>query len=149
MQSSQESQKLNSVDDDVSSPDEAGRSQVLQTLKHINEKIPRAERLSNKRPKPEAVYREAESALKTLAGQWQQRFKLHAEAGENKQWIPPVLIVVCDNTEIANIFFNKISGEREEDVPQPNGRSKKETVYEPASALLPEPIQTTFVPLFR
>ena len=128
------------VDDDVSSPDEAGRPdpKYFRLWKHINEKIPRAERLSNKRPKPEAVYREAESALKTLAGQWQQRFKLHAEAGENKQWIPPVLIVVCDNTEIANIFFKKISGEREEEIPQPNGRSKKETVYEPASSLLPE-----------
>src|SRR5262249_57312060 len=29
---------------------------------------------------------------------------------------PPVLIVVCDNTEIAEVFLRKISGEREEEV---------------------------------
>ena len=30
--------------------------------------------------------------------------------------MPPVLIMVCDNTDIAEVFYRKISGEIEEDV---------------------------------
>lgn len=125
--------------DDTTTTDDAGRPdpKYFRLWKHVTDAIPRSERLAN-RPKPEAVFREAQGALQTLAGQWLQRFKLHEEAGENKQWIPPVMIVVCDNTEIAKVFFQEISGEREEEVVQPDGRTKKEIVYASDAALLTE-----------
>src|SRR5262249_8951845 len=50
--------------------------------------------------------------------------------------VPPVLIVVCDNTEIAEVFYRKISGERVVEVPDGKGTVKK-FVYE-GSAVQPE-----------
>jgi type III restriction enzyme len=64
-----------------------------------------------KKPKPEAVYREAEAALKQLAGQWVQRFKQIQESKPGELQSPPVLILVCDNVDIAEVFYRKISGE--------------------------------------
>jgi len=64
-----------------------------------------------RKPKPEAVYREAEGALKQLAGQWAERFKYIAEATPGQEQVPPVLIIVCDNVDIAEVFYRKISGE--------------------------------------
>jgi type III restriction enzyme len=54
--------------------------------------------------------------LKTIAAQWVERFRYIEEASAHQEKIPPVLIVVCDNTEIAEVFFRKISGECEEEV---------------------------------
>lgn len=64
-----------------------------------------------RKPKPEAVYREAEAALKQLAGQWVERFNYIQEARPGQVQAPPVLIIVCDNTDIAEVFYRKISGE--------------------------------------
>ncbi|HEX7447072.1 MAG TPA: hypothetical protein VF306_05980, partial [Pirellulales bacterium] len=69
-----------------------------------------------RRPKPEIVYREAEAALQQIAAQWKERFEYHAAASPGKERVPPVLIVVCDNTEIAEVFYRKISGETEQEV---------------------------------
>jgi type III restriction enzyme len=69
------------------------------------------------KPKAEVVYERTHGALVQIAGQWVERFRQIQEAGPNHEHIPPVLIIVCDNTEIADVFFRKISGEREEDVP--------------------------------
>jgi type III restriction enzyme len=63
------------------------------------------------KPKPEVVYREAEPALLTLAGQWVERFKYIQEASTAQDKTPPVMIVVCDNTDLAEVFYRKISGE--------------------------------------
>jgi len=69
------------------------------------------------RPKPEVVYREAQGALSQIAGQWVERFKYIQEAKPGQDQVPPVLIVVCDNTDIAKLFYERISGEMEvEDV---------------------------------
>ena len=83
--------------------------------KAINESLEPAERLpgKSKRPKPEVVYREAEGALLQIASQWKERF-LQMEAGTpGQERVPPVLILVCDNIDIAKVFYRKISGETE------------------------------------
>ncbi|MBM3187422.1 MAG: hypothetical protein FJZ90_01725 [Chloroflexi bacterium] len=84
-------------------------------------------------PKPEAVYREAQPALLTLAGQWVERFKQIEEASDEKDKTPPALIIVCDNTDVAEEFYKHISGERvveEEEPGEGRGRRKvKRTVY--------------------
>lgn len=84
----------------------------------INESLEPAERLPgrSRKPKPDVVYREAEGALQQIAGQWEERFKYIQEATPGQDHVPPVLIVVCDNTDIAKHFYEKISGEREEEV---------------------------------
>jgi type III restriction enzyme len=71
------------------------------------------ERLPGKarKPKPEIVYREAEAALNTLASQWVERYDYVQQASLNQDRVPPVLIIVCDNTDIAEVFYRKISGE--------------------------------------
>lgn len=71
------------------------------------------------KPKPEVVYREAQAALRQLAGQWKQRFDQIAAATPGKDTTPPVLIVVCDNTSIAELFYRKISGETEMELVTP------------------------------
>jgi type III restriction enzyme len=38
------------------------------------------------------------------------------DATPGQENVPPVLIIVCDNTDIAEVFYRQISGEREEDV---------------------------------
>jgi type III restriction enzyme len=68
-----------------------------------------------RKPKPEAIWREAEDALRQMVGQWSQRFELAQAAKPGQEVVPPVLIVVCDNTDIAEVFFRNISGQREEE----------------------------------
>ncbi len=79
----------------------------------IQAAIPPADRLPGRarKPKPEAVYREAEAALNTLASQWKERFEYIQQASDAQEKTPPVMIIVCDNTDIAAHFFEKISGE--------------------------------------
>lgn len=64
-----------------------------------------------KKPKPEAVYRKAHDALLTLASQWKERYAYVQEASDVQDKTPPVLIVVCDNTDIAQEFYRHLSGE--------------------------------------
>jgi type III restriction enzyme len=85
----------------------------------INDGLQPGERLPGRRagrPKPEVVYREAQGALTQIAGQWVERFKYFEQATPGQETIPPVLIIVCDNTDIASLFHQKISGEREEEI---------------------------------
>ena len=58
-----------------------------------------------RKPKPDAIWREAEDALRQMAGQWSQRFDLAQSAQPGQEVVPPVLIVVCDNTDIAEVFY--------------------------------------------
>lgn len=83
--------------------------------KAINENLEPGERLPGKakRPKPEVVYREAEGALQQIASQWKERFEQMQAATPGQEHVPPVLILVCDNTDIAEGFYRKISGETE------------------------------------
>ncbi|MFN8474909.1 MAG: ASCH domain-containing protein [Anaerolineae bacterium] len=72
------------------------------------------------KPKPEVVYTEAEPALLMLAGQWVQRFDQIQAANDAQDKTPPVLIIVCDNTDIAEVFYRNISGEQEVEVVAPD-----------------------------
>ena len=40
--------------------------------------------VTNKKPKPEAVYRVAEDALNTIASQWKERFEYIQEASDEQ-----------------------------------------------------------------
>ena len=64
------------------------------------------------KPKPEVVWREAEGALRQLAGQWKERYERIRAAQPGVDRTPPCLIIVCDNTDIAEEFYRRISGEQ-------------------------------------
>ncbi|MCB1795764.1 MAG: DEAD/DEAH box helicase family protein [Candidatus Competibacteraceae bacterium] len=69
------------------------------------------EKLPGGKPKPDVVWREAQAALITLASQWKERFEYQLAARPGQDRVPPVLIIVADNTHIAELFYRKISGE--------------------------------------
>ncbi len=106
------------VADGSGKKDEVGRPdpKYFKLWKHISGALQPSEKFGSGKPKPEPCYREAEGALKQLAGQWHQKFVMIQEANPDQEKAPPVLIVVCDNTEIADYFYRKISGESESDV---------------------------------
>jgi type III restriction enzyme len=95
--------------------DTTGRpeAQYFKLWQNIKDRLEPAEFLpgKGKKPKPDVVYREGEPALKQLAGQWVERFKYIQEAKPGQLQVPPVLIIVCDNVDIAEVFYRKISGE--------------------------------------
>jgi type III restriction enzyme len=78
---------------------------------NITDGLKRGEKLSGGKPKPEVAYRKAEDALLTLAGEWKQRFEQIGASTPGQDRVPPVMIVVCDNTDIAAHFHRMISGE--------------------------------------
>lgn len=96
--------------------DTTGRPEpkYFNLYRQIAEALQPGERLPGRarKPKPEVIYREAEPALNTLAGQWEERFKQIQEASNEQDKTPPVLILVCDNTDIAEVFYRNISGEQ-------------------------------------
>lgn len=94
---------------------------------NITKDLPAGDRFPGKarKPKPEAIWREAEGALRTLASQWVERYGYIQQATNEQEKAPPVLILVCDNTDIAKLFFEKISGERQEE----GENGKPQTVY--------------------
>ena len=103
----------------------------------ITDEISTADKLPGGKPKPNAVYREAEDALTTLAGQWKERFDYIQVASDERDKTPPVLIIVCDNTDIAEYFYQRISGEREVEVVDEKGKVKTEIKYE-RGAIFPD-----------
>jgi type III restriction enzyme len=145
------------VKDDAEKKDEVGRPdpKYFRLWHNIVGSLKPHEKHGSGKPKAEPCYREAEGALKQLAGQWKERFDYIREATPDQERVPPVLIVVCDNTDIADYFYRKISGESESDVvtledvkdveagedeDEPAGKkskAKKQTVFG-ASAILPE-----------
>lgn len=89
--------------------------QYFRLWSHIVDRLPAGDRLPGKarKPKPEALWREAQPALTTLASQWKAVFEANERRRPGEANIPPVLILVCDNTDIAQHFFERISGERQ------------------------------------
>ena len=87
------------------------------------------------KPKPEATWRQAQPAFAMLGAQWQERFEQHREAKGGQTFVPPVLIVVCDNTDMAQVFFEKISGETVEEISEEDDDGtvtiRKERRYNP------------------
>ena len=85
------------------------------------------DRLPGGKPKPEAAYREAEPALLTLAGEWKERFDLMQAATPDQERSPPVMILVCDNTDLAAHFHKMIAGDQvAEDGDSEAGNKKRE-----------------------
>jgi len=73
----------------------------------INRQLPASERqTARRRAKPESVLREAEGALAMLASEWKKTFGEFRKAGSP---VPPALIVVCDNTDLAKLVYEHIS----------------------------------------
>ena len=93
--------------------DNTGRPepQFFKLWQHVTANLSAGERFTGGKPKPEVVYRKAQAALLTLAGQWQQRMAQIDAAAPGQDCAPPVMIVVCDNTDIAAHFHRVISGE--------------------------------------
>ncbi|MBL8802815.1 MAG: DEAD/DEAH box helicase family protein, partial [Planctomycetes bacterium] len=110
--------------------DDAGRPdpKYFRLWHHINENLKPGDK-TGRRIKPEAVFRESEGALKTLASQWRQRFEQYRNATSTQVTIPPAMIVVCHDTDTAQLFYEHISGEREVEVPLDNGKTETRTVY--------------------
>ena len=102
------------VQDTTGRPD----PKYFKLWKAINENLEPAERLPGKsgRPKPDVVYREAEGALQQIASQWKERYEQIQAAKPGQEQVPPVLILVCNDTDVAAVFYRKISGEIEEEV---------------------------------
>ncbi len=128
------------VMDDSGSKDEVGRpdAKYFRLWDRIKESCQSGEKLRNA-PRAEAVYKYAEEALTALASQWKIQFDQAQRDSGGRSFIPPVMIVVCDNTDVAQIFYEMISGETEEDVPDPDkpGKVKRVKRYG-ASRLFPE-----------
>lgn len=127
---------------------------LWQTIRENLERQSRNNFFANGKPKPEPVYRDAEGALQQLAGQWKERFEYVNNAKPGQEQVPPVMIVVCDNTDIAELFYRKISGETEQEIvtaadldeaSDENGdgepvkkkqkKAKTKTIYGPSSVL--------------
>ena len=86
---------------------------------HITRDLKSGEKLTGGKAKPAVVYRKAEDALLTLAGEWKQKLEQVNLSAPGQDRTPPVIILVCDNTDIAKEFYRAISGEEliEADVP--------------------------------
>lgn len=74
---------------------------------YINQALPASERqTARRRAKPESVLREAEGALAMLASEWKDTLQKFTE-GDSP--VPPALIVVCDNTGLAEVVHEHIA----------------------------------------
>ena len=78
--------------------DNTGRPdpKYFKLWEHITRDLKAGEKLTGGKPKPEVVYRKAEDALLTLAGEWKERFDQIQGAHPGQDRTPPVMIIVCD-----------------------------------------------------
>lgn len=79
--------------------------------KHVMDGLTSGQKMQGGRPKPEVVWNKANDAVIQLAGQYKERYEYFTGSDKNHLAIPPVMIVVCDNTNIAELFHLNISGE--------------------------------------
>lgn len=123
------------VDDTTGRPE----PRYFRLWKTIVDELGPGERLPGRgrKPKPEAIWEKAESALITLASQYKERFEYIEDSLPGQDRTPPAMIIVCDNTDIAELFYRNISGETVIEVDD-NGsgagkrkkpKTRKETVY--------------------
>lgn len=80
---------------------------------HIGKKMPKKGRGAGKNLDPLSLPAELQSALDALYGHYEETFHLWHETGID---VPPVFIVVCNNTSTSKLVFDFISGfDREND----------------------------------
>ena len=73
----------------------------------VMERLPWVDRAkAARKPNPEAVLRQAEGALATLASEWKKTLEHFKENGSQ---VPPVIIVVCNNTDLAEVVHAHIA----------------------------------------
>jgi type III restriction enzyme len=123
--------------------DNTGRPdpKYFKLWEYITRDLKAGEKLTGGKPKPEVAYRKAEDALLTLAGEWKDRFAQMQAATPGQERVPPVMIIVCDNTSIAEHFHRMISSEEviaddmadedaeDEDTPKRKKKSKPQKRY--------------------
>lgn len=91
------------VDDNTGAP----IPKYFRLWEYINQQLPYSERrTARRRAKPESVLREAEGAIATLASEWEKTFDEFQKANSP---VPPVMIVVCDNTDLSKLVYEHIS----------------------------------------
>ena len=130
--------------------DNTGRPdpKYFKLWEHITRDLKAGEKLNGGKPKPDVVYRKAEDALLTLTGEWKERFDQMNAARPGQERTPPVMIIVCDNTDIAEHFHRLISGEEiieadndgddDEDAPKRRTKPKPQKNYSAGLAGFPQ-----------
>jgi type III restriction enzyme len=128
------------VKDDSGGKDDAGRPdpRYFRLWTHIKESLKPGADFIGKRPKPDSLYREAEGALLTLAAQWKEKFDKTRKDSAEPNPIPPVMIVVCDNTDLSQLVFESISGEKEEEVLGEDGKVIKKKIFRGSQINFPD-----------
>ena len=128
--------------------DNTGRPdpKYFRLWENITSNLKPGEKLNGGKPKPDVVYRKAEDALLTLASEWKERLGILNAATPGQEHIPPVMILVCDNTNLANLFHKEISGQEtvrvddaddeEEDDEAPRRKKKVKTEKRFGSGLM-------------
>ena len=111
--------------------DNTGRPdpQFFKLWDHIVRNLSSGERFAGGKPRPHVVFRKGEAALVTLAGQWKQKLEQVTTSAPGQDRTPPVMIIVCDNTDIAEEFYRAISGEEiiKADAPDEGEEDEDET----------------------
>jgi len=101
------------VSDTTGKPD----PKYLRLWRNITDNLATAQKTSTGRPKPEVVWEKAQDAFVQLAGYYKERFDIIQGSSDTVVKTPPAMIILCDNTDIAQVFFENISGQSEvEDV---------------------------------
>jgi type III restriction enzyme len=125
------------VGDSDGKVDELGRPdpQFFALWKHIGAALEKqGAAKKKKRFEPDDILVAGEKALTTLASQWKNQFVLDQQSAGLP---PPVLIVICETTELSQRVFEYISGERTTEELDDDG--KKVTVRRFGQSRLPFP----------
>lgn len=133
--------------------DNTGRAipKYFSLWRWISEKLkaddPASAGTGRRKPKPEAILREADGALQQLAGLWKTTYDLFEQEGRP---VPPAFIVVCDNTALSQVLFEHIGGERVVQVEGADGKKRKQTAHG-TGQVFPELLSNTagFQPTMR
>jgi type III restriction enzyme len=100
------------VKDNLSGTDDAGRPdpEYFRLWDHLLDDLTPGDFI-RKRPKPEVLRTKAGPALAMLYSQWKERFDRITTASQGETPIPPVMIIVCENTDLSKALYEYISGE--------------------------------------
>jgi type III restriction enzyme len=74
---------------------------------HIGKKLPKKGRSADKSPDPLSLPAELLTALEALYGHYQKTFELWENEGIG---VPPVFIIVCNNTSTSELIYKYVSG---------------------------------------